>query len=344
MLIDCQQRSMPNRNRKIKCEICNSEMRSDNYDRHMSRADHKRPKESEDREGGGVPQVSTSDDQHIRKKDYGRTKEPESREGSSVPELSTIGDYSWKDKGPEKNHSFLLPRNIRAIIIGKSGHGKSTLLNYLLLHPDMLDYDTLTVCGRSLHQPEYRIMRSAFAKGLSKNQVNGLFRIQEELEDPEDFIQDYEGRCKGGIDATFNDKVEDMPDPSEHDPDKKNLLVFDDIMLSPQNKCEAYYTRGRHNNVDVFYIAQSYFRLPRQTVRENANLFMFFIQDSTNLSHIYQDHCAVDNIPYQVFKDFCADVWSQKHNFVTIDLTRPATEGKYRRNLNDFWIPDVSSS
>jgi len=257
-----------------------------------------------------------------------------------------IGDYTWKDKDVERNHNFLLPKkSIRAIIVGKSGFGKSTLLNYLLLHPHMLDYDTLTVCGRSLHQPEYRIMRRAFAKGLSKNQVNELFKNQHQLdvdkEDPEEFIDSYDGPCKGGIDATFSDSVEDIPDPSEHDPMRKNLLVFDDVMLGPQNKCEAYYTRGRHNNVDVFYIAQSYFRLPRQTVRENASLFIFFKQDNTNLSHIYRDHCAVDGIPFEVFKNFCADVWrGGRHNFVTLDLSRPAEGGKYRRNLNDYWVYD----
>ena len=118
-------------------------------------------------------------------------------------------------------------------------------------------------------------------------------------------------------------------------------------MLGKQNKCEAYYTRGRHNNVDVFDIAQSYFRLPRQTVRENANLFILFKQDNTNLSHIYRDHCSTDNIPFHVFKDFCADVWrADKHNFVTLDTSRPAEGGKYRRNLNDYWVydgEDVSS-
>ena len=256
-----------------------------------------------------------------------------------------IGNYTWKDRGVERHHSFLLPKkSIRAIIIGKSGFGKSTLLNYFLLHPDMLDYDTLTVCGRSLHQPEYRIMKRAFEKGLSKNQVNELFKNQNKLapgEDPEEFIENYEGSCKGGINATFSDNVEDIPDPSEHDPMRKNLLIFDDVMLGPQNKCEAYYTRGRHNNVDVFYIAQSYFRLPRQTVRENANLFILFKQDNTNLSHIYQDHCSYDGIPFEVFKDFCADVWrGGKHNFVTLDISRPAEGGKYRRNLNDYWIYD----
>ena len=156
---------------------------------------------------------------------------------------------------------------------------------------------------------------------------------------PVKFIENFEGPCRGGIDATFSDDVNDIPDPSENDPERKNILVFDDIMLGPQNKAEAYYTRGRHNNVDVFYISQSYFRLPRQTVRENANLFLFFKQDSTNLSHIYQDHCAVDGIPFDVFKNFCADVWSDKHNFVTIDLSRPISAGKYRKNLNDYWVP-----
>ena len=292
---------MPNQHKTVKCPECDTTMRSNNLTRHIS----------------------------TKHKLYGSDKE----------NSSAIGNYAWKDKNLEKNHNFLLPRNIRAIIVGKSGFGKTTLLNYLLLHPDMLDYDTLTVCGRSLHQPEYRIIQSAFSKGLSKNQLNELFKNQELIDDPEEFIENFEGTCKGGINAAFGSNVEDIPDPSQHDPALKNLVVFDDIMLGPQNKSEAYYTRGRHNNVDVIYITQSYFRFPRQTVRENANLFIFFKQDNTNLSHIYQDHCAVDGISFEEFKDFCADVWKEKHNFVTIDLSRPTVGGKYRRNLNDYWIP-----
>lgn len=309
--------------RKVECQICNRVLRSDTLNRHMMRQDHRRYKQP-------VTQSSIDENDSL----------PSEEENQNV-----IANYAWRDRGVEKNHNFLLPRNIRAIVVGKSGFGKSTLLNYLLLHPDILDYDTLTVCGRSLHQPEYRIMRCAFSKGLSKNQVNELFRNQKELnDDPEKFIEDYDGPCKGGIIATFSDDIEEIPDPSGHDPERKNLLVLDDIMIGPQNKSEAYFTRGRHNNVDVFYIAQSYFRLPRQTVRENANLFIFFRQDNTNLIHIYQDHCAVDGIPFEDFKDFCADVWQQKHNFVTLDLSRSVVNGKYRKNLNDYWIPNVSQS
>ena len=131
-----------------------------------------------------------------------------------------------------------------------------------------------------------------------------------------------------------------IPVPIYQDPAYKNLLILDDIMLGPQSKAEAYYTRGRHNNFDVFYISQSYFRLPRQTVRENANFFVFFLQDKNNLSHIYNDHCASDDISYETFTKFCSNVWNDnKHNFVTIDLTRPVNGGKYRKNLTEFWAP-----
>ena len=253
-----------------------------------------------------------------------------------------IATYAWRDDGSiEKNHSFLLPRDVRAIIIGKSGSGKTTLLTSLLLEPDMMDYEKLMVCGKSLHQPEYRAMQLGFNKGLSKNQIRKIFKRQDDvMQDggPEKVISDVK-ICKGGVDASFFDDVTMIPDPSEEDRLQRNLLVLDDVMLGPQNKVEAYFTRGRHNNIDVIYIAQSYFRLPRQTIRENANLFMFFLQDRKNLVHIFNDHCAGDGIPFDIFCKFCNDVWrDDKHNFITIDLSRSVNNGKYRRNLTDFWI------
>ena len=72
------------------------------------------------------------------------------------------------------------------------------------------------------------------------------------------------------------DNYEYVPDPKEIDPNMKTLIVFDDIMLEKQNKVENYYTRGRHNNVDCFYISQNYIKLPKNTIRENANLFIIF--------------------------------------------------------------------
>ena len=299
-----------------------------------------------------IDEESNDDDEEDDDKDSYEAQSEYSDEDVSEEEKSKdVGipnipnTFVWKvDESVKKAHSFLLPRDIRGIIVGKSGFGKTTLLNYILLEPNILDYDTLIVCGNSLHQPEYKIMNAAFAKNLSKEQIKTIFEHQNEAMEeggPENVIENVrDDKCKGNINAQFYTDVSKIPDPVEHDAARKNLLILDDIMLGPQNKAEAYYTRGRHNNFDVFYITQSYFRLPRQTVRENANLFMFFLQDKKNLTHIYNDHCASDGISYETFCKFCSNVWNEnKHNFVTIDITQPVDCGKYRKNLSEFWSP-----
>ncbi len=97
---------------------------------------------------------------------------------------------------------------------------------------------------------------------------------------PTDVIASYTGERKGDIKAEFFDDCASIPDPAELCTEDKNLIILDDCFLDPQNKAEAYYTRGRHNNCDTFYISQSNFRLPRHTVRENSNFFILFPQDA----------------------------------------------------------------
>jgi len=99
---------------------------------------------------------------------------------------------------------------------------------------------------------------------------------------------------KSVIECKFYESPSDVLYPKELNSDKENLMVFDDLLLKRQNKCEAYYTRGRHSNVDCFYLAQNYFRLPRQTIRENANFICLFRQDLKNINHIYNDHVSCD--------------------------------------------------
>ena len=76
--------------------------------------------------------------------------------------------------------------------------------------------------------------------------------------------------------AIFINRLNMFPDPRELSSEKKNLMIFDDLLLEKQNTCESYYVRGRNSNVDCFYLAQHYFKLPRQTIRENANFICLF--------------------------------------------------------------------
>ena len=116
-------------------------------------------------------------------------------------------------------------------------------------------------------------------------------------------------------------------------------MVFDDLLLEKQNTCESYYVRGRHSNVDCFYLAQNYFKLPRQTIRENANLICLFPQDLKNLNHIFDEHVASD-MTNDEFRQLCKTVWEKQHGFVIIDLSSKKHNDKYRSGFDEFYIPN----
>ena len=247
--------------------------------------------------------------------------------------------YTWNKKTTRDNNK-LLPRSVRGLIVGKSNCGKTTLLLNLLLKPDWLDYNHLYVFGKSLHQTEYKILKAGLENGLSKEQITGIFENQKSYHgiNPIEVIMKCDVNNKNTIKADFFQDCNEIPDPSELNSEDKNLMIFDDCILEKQSKTEAYYTRGRHNNCDSFYISQNYFLLPRKTIRENANFIILFPQDDKNLNHIHKDHCT--DISLEEFKSFCRKCWKSKHNFVTIDLSSEKCMGKYRMNLNMFYIPD----
>ena len=83
-------------------------------------------------------------------------------------------------------------------------------------------------------------------------------------------------RHKSDVECNFYKSAEDVPDPRELSSEKKNLMVFDDLLLEKQNTCESYYIRGMHSNVDCFNLAQNYFKQPSQTIRETANFVCLF--------------------------------------------------------------------
>ena len=60
---------------------------------------------------------------------------------------------------------------------------------------------------------------------------------------------------------------------------KRTVVIFDD-MLGARNcsQIDEFFTRGRHEGLDVYYISQSYFALPRQSIRSNSQRLILFKQ------------------------------------------------------------------
>ena len=195
-----------------------------------------------------------------------------------------IADLSWNEVISKRFNNPLLPRSIRRIIVGKSGCGKTTLLLNLLLRPGCLDYDNLCVFGKSLFQPEYRILKKAFEENLPKESILGSFNMRDEIQNrtipPSIVLQECAKSIKNesNVKCNFFETASDVPDPRDLNSENKNLMIFDDLLLERQNKCEYYYILGRHSNVDCFYLSQNYFKLPRQTIRENTNFIAFSLK------------------------------------------------------------------
>ena len=144
---------------------------------------------------------------------------------------------------------------------------------------------------------------------------------------------------KSDIECKFYESAEDVPAPQEFSSDKKNLMVFDDLLLVKQNTCETYYLRGRHSNVDCFFLAQNYFKLPRQTIRENTNFIFPFPQDLKNVNHIFEDHVSND-MTTEEFRNLCKTASKDDHGFVVIDLASKKHSGKYQSGFDTFYIPN----
>ena len=145
---------------------------------------------------------------------------------------------------------------------------KNHITNNILLRPGWLDYNNINIFGKRVFQPEYHIIKKAFEEKLPKEVIIRLFENQSEITDlgisPISVVEEMANdiREKTDVECKFYQSAEDVPDPGELSSQKKNVMVFDDLLLEKQNTCESYYVRGRNNDVEFFYLAQNYFKIP----------------------------------------------------------------------------------
>ena len=241
----------------------------------------------------------------------------------------------------KKVHHKSLPYSFRMLIVGQSGCGKTTLLMRLLLKENLLNYDNLYIFSKSLYQPEYQCLIHGFKNKLPKSAILAMMNTGDEIEKYEnrtiEEIAKYYARiceCNSDIKIECFKSASDVPDPTELDSRKRNLMVFDDIMNERSQKTpEDYYTRGRTCNCDSIYLSQNYIKLPLHTIRSNSNLVVFFKLSPQDRNQIFQKFAAMD-MSKPEFNQICSQAWERDYGYLVIDTTQKYKSGnKYRFDI-----------
>lgn len=201
-------------------------------------------------------------------------------------------------------HGHLLPNSIRGIICGPSNSGKSNVMLSLLFNENGLKFENVYIYSKSLYQPKYKLLEQVLT---SLRGIVGYFPCNENA---------------------------DIVKPVNAQPN--SIMIFDDVAIDKQDMIREYFSMGRHNAIDCFYLCQSFSKIPKQLIRDNANLIILFKQDDLNLKHVYQDHVGVD-MSFEKFKQICFECWEyDKYAFLTIAKEFDISNGRYRMCFDKY--------
>jgi GTPase SAR1 family protein len=200
-------------------------------------------------------------------------------------------NYDIDIEKKNSNLNKIFPNIFRCLIIGPSGVGKTNLLvNLLINHKlNMFDYQKIYIYSKTLHQNKYQLLIKFFNE------------LSQELESSEPLL-------------TCFDNENEIILPNEINPSLKSIFIFDDVLLDKQNIIEKYFAQGRNNNISCFYLCQSYTRIPKQIVRDNANVLIMFNVDEKNMKHVYSNHVFHVFPTFSTFKDLCLKIWNNEPN------------------------------
>ena len=93
------------------------------------------------------------------------------------------------------------------------------------------------------------------------------------------------------------------------------------IFSSNSRDIEQFLRRGRHNKLDIYYLSQSYFDLPKRTIRNISNKTILFIQTLKDIENINRNVAGYD-ISYDEFKELCRRAYEGHYKYPYIDRSK----------------------
>ena len=111
---------------------------------------------------------------------------------------------------------------------------------------------------------------------------------------------------------------------------KGSVVIFDNMLRAiNSSQIDEFYTRGRHEDLWVFYVSQSFFGLPRESIINNSDRLTLSKQTLRGVQSMYYDIGAYGML-YSEFKEMCQKAWSERYNYLRIDMNKNKNECNYR--------------
>jgi hypothetical protein len=181
---------------------------------------------------------------------------------------------------PRTPNLYKLPNNCLIVVEGPSMYGKTQYIINLLRRR----YNCFTkkwengpLDGEAVH-----IVCPTFDQDLYKN-------IREIKDEEEEAFPE----------LIFYEHMKDLPSLDSFKKGKiRQTVIFDDVMNmdnSIQNQIAEFFCRGRHKNLDIAYIAQLYYEIPKK-VRKNANVLISFNNNERTIENMHRDFGSGANI------------------------------------------------
>ena len=237
--------------------------------------------------------------------------------------------------------NFLYPNHpVRCIIAGPSCSGKSVFLTILILNI-INEYDKIYIYSPSLHQDLYQKLIKCFNNFIPIHIIPNILNeddidiIIEEIVKNKDFE-------KSNTEIETFESIKDLKFPQEYE--NNSIIILDDLNEKEINndKIQAMFKRGRHNNLSTFIISQDYYELPKRTIRANGNIYHIFKPNNfRDVQNLYQDKASMD-MTLNEFKLLTSTCWNKNYQPLTIDMTKDKYTGRYRLGLNSIFAPDSS--
>lgn len=141
---------------------------------------------------------------------------------------------------------------------------------------------------------------------------------------------------------------EGLPDISEIDTSRANLIIIDDLMRESDGRVVDLFTRGcHHRNLSVFFITQNIFHQGKgqRDISLNAHYIVLFKnpRDKAQIRHLAQQVCPENT---KFLQEAYRDATAQPHGYLLLDLKQSTREEcRFRTNIfpsdqfNTVYVP-----